>query len=279
MRREELRIIDQDTWDAVQERLQSIKSKYARDPEQRVAGRAHGASSLYPLSGLLFCDACSSPMSIGGGAKDRRYYICASSRNGRCAVDASVRVDVVQRCVLEALRDRLLSGGVDEIRKQLARRMGEIGRNQNAEAKAARDWLQQAEARVANLVNVFASGERSAALSQALKDAEATVAEERRSLAELERLATRPVRLLSPAEVQERLHQIDELVLSSPIEAREHLRRIFASGKIRLRWHADGYFIARAEILGEILVVETRTPAAGFSPGREFTYGSSGGRI
>src|SRR6185312_11283116 len=99
-----------------------------------------------------------------------------------------------------------------------------------------------------------------------LKEAEASAAEERRSLAELERLAAQPVRLLSPAEVRERLQQIEALVVSSPIEAREHLRRIFASGKIRLRLNADGVFVALAEILGEILLVETRTPAAGFSP-------------
>ena len=90
-----------------------------------------------------------------------RYYVCPSSRRGRCSVRANVRARVVEERILGALADRLLNGGAAQIRKQLALRMDELARNHHADVKDRRARLNRAEKRVANLVAPMASGEHS----------------------------------------------------------------------------------------------------------------------
>ena len=103
-------------------------------------------------------------MVIGGTSGKRGYYVCASGKNGRCSVRTSLRADIAQQRILGAMRDRLLTN-VDHIRKELARLMGEESRSHEAELKDRRGRLQKAEKRVAGLVDVLASGERSSAVS------------------------------------------------------------------------------------------------------------------
>ena len=166
---------------------------------------------------------------------------------------------------------RLRSGSHHAIRRVwLFRRRAE---------KDRRARLDRAQKRVANLVEAMASGERSAALSNALKEAEAEVEVERGAIADIERLATQPVRLLTVDEVARKVQQIGVLVKSDPISAREELRRCFHRGKIGLHLNAEGAFVARTELVGEIFLVETRTPVQGVNLGRARTDLGSGGRI
>ena len=58
---------------------------------------------------------------------------------------------------------------------------------------------------------------------------------------------------------------------ADPLAAREHLKRCFQAGKIGLHETPEGVFLARTELLGEIFLVETRTPAGGSNLGRAST--------
>src|SRR5262249_47032889 len=142
-------------------------------------GRPSGLGSHYPLSGLLYCGECDSPMTIGATSGPHRYYVCPGSRRGRCSVRAKVRAAVVEERFLGALADRLLKGGAAQIRKELALRMDEMARDHQSDAKDRRVRLERAQKRVSNLVEAMASGERSSALTDALREAEAQVAAER----------------------------------------------------------------------------------------------------
>ncbi len=66
---------------------------------------------------------------------------------------------------------------------------------------------------------------------------------------------------------------------ADPLAAREELKRCFHEGKIGLHETPEGVFVARTELLGEIFLIETRTPAQGVSLGRARDVRSSGGRI
>ncbi len=76
-----------------------------------------------------------------------------------------------------------------------------------------------------------------------------------------------------------RIHKLEELLQIDPIAAREELRRAFKGGKIGLHLTPEGVFAVRTELLGEIFLLETRTPAEGQCLGRELNVGGSGGRI
>jgi site-specific DNA recombinase len=91
---EGLRIIDDETWEAVQRRLKSRQHLFSR----RRSATAH------LLSGLLICDRCGGRLSIV--AKD--YYGCRNHiESGTCSNDLRIRRDAVEELVIRELALRL----------------------------------------------------------------------------------------------------------------------------------------------------------------------------
>jgi site-specific DNA recombinase len=91
---EALRIIDDETWEAVQRRLKSRQHLFSR----RRSATAH------LLSGLLICDRCGGRLSIV--AKD--YYGCRNRiESGTCSNDLRIRREAVEELVIRELALRL----------------------------------------------------------------------------------------------------------------------------------------------------------------------------
>jgi site-specific DNA recombinase len=89
-----LRIVDDETWDAVQHRLQTRRRLFAR----RRSATAH------LLSGLLICDRCGGRLSIV--AKD--YYGCRNHmESGTCVNDLRVRREAIEQLVIRELARHL----------------------------------------------------------------------------------------------------------------------------------------------------------------------------
>jgi site-specific DNA recombinase len=87
---EGLRIIDNETWEAVQRRLKSRQHLFSR----RRSATAH------LLSGLLICDRCGGRLSIV--AKD--YYGCRNRiESGTCSNDLQIRREAVEELVIREL--------------------------------------------------------------------------------------------------------------------------------------------------------------------------------
>jgi len=94
--RPELRIVDQELWEATQERLKSVHRFYTRSADGSPKGRAiPGARSAYPFSSLLCCGVCGGKMSIGGGSKDAYYRCEGHKKRGTCDNAMSVRESVL----------------------------------------------------------------------------------------------------------------------------------------------------------------------------------------
>jgi site-specific DNA recombinase len=266
--RDDLRIIDRDTWDAVQDRLRSTKARFTKDADGKPKGRAHGAVSYHPFSGLLECAACDGPMVIGGGEPGRRYYACSNSRRGRCKNRKTVLASVVRTKLLAGFHDRVSSrDGIAFARKRIAEHLGEMARNREAEIREKRARLARTDHRIANLVDVLASGERSDAITHALRDLEAHKATEHREIAALNETAVQPVRLPSPGEVMDRLLELDARMDDDPIAAREELRRYLDGGKIRLEIDEAGNYVARWALLPLVLLADTYKNAPGVTGG------------
>jgi len=85
--REDLRVVDDDTWEAVQRRLQTRRHLFSR---RRTATR-------HLLSGLLLCDPCGGRLSIA--AKD--YYACRNhAESGTCSNDLRIRREALEELVI-----------------------------------------------------------------------------------------------------------------------------------------------------------------------------------
>jgi site-specific DNA recombinase len=89
-----LRIIDNETWEAVQRRLQTRQRLFAR----RRSATAH------LLSGLLICDRCGGRLSVV--AKD--YYGCRNhAESATCLNNLRIRRETLEELVIQALARRL----------------------------------------------------------------------------------------------------------------------------------------------------------------------------
>lgn len=101
----DLRIVPQDLWDAVSDRLRSISREMATDPETGLAlNRAHRKKFL--LSGLLKCGSCGGNMAIQ--AKDR-YGCSTRKRKGTCDNATSITRQHVEGRVLASLKAKLMA--------------------------------------------------------------------------------------------------------------------------------------------------------------------------
>jgi hypothetical protein len=124
----ELRIIDDDLWEAAKARQREVRIEIAPDEAGNALNRAHRRTFL--LSGLLACGCC------GGGytiiAQDR--YGCATCR-GRSTCDngASISRQRIEARVLAALRSSLLTPArVEEYVRAFAEEWAELERQAGA---------------------------------------------------------------------------------------------------------------------------------------------------
>jgi DNA invertase Pin-like site-specific DNA recombinase len=256
--RPELRVIDEPTWCAVQERLAGVRAKYTRADDGSPKGRALGGrGAAHPLSGLLVCGDCGHPLIIYGGSSSSGgpRYRCPDNRKGMCGNGLSVGEAIVLRRFLPALRDHLASpAGLAHIRKRVAERLGSLARETRKELAERRERLARTVKRVQGLVVMQAEGDRSEYVSLARRDLEAQARSERAAIADLEARASEPVHLPTVQAVVERVLDLEAAFSQDPVRARESLRRLLGDGRIRME-PQSGAYVARAAVLPLVIML------------------------
>jgi hypothetical protein len=116
-------------------------------------------------------------------------------------------------------------------------------------------------------------------ITNALREMEAHAAAERQAVADLDRLATDPIRLPTPDEVMARFKSVQELLDEDPIAAREELKRYFADARIRMELDDNGSYVAQWRLSPAIFLGGTQNAAPGVTRERRIYVGGSGGRI
>jgi DNA invertase Pin-like site-specific DNA recombinase len=254
--RPELAIVDVATWDAVAARLEAVAAKY-----QGKGGAHDGRRTLYPLSGVLRCGCCGSPMSIVGPTGRARYMCTDARKRGTCTNRLTVLESTARTLILDALEARLRRpAAIAYLRARIAALLGELGRESSSELRERRERLGRTERKARALVELLAAGETSTFVREALHDLEAAARAERASIAGLEAVARAPRSLPSPDELAAGALGLRARVERDPAGAREVLLRTFPDG-LQLRPEEDeGVYVAEGAMLPLIVLTEAGTP-------------------
>jgi site-specific DNA recombinase len=174
---EDLRIVDDRTWEAVQQRLRTRRHLFVN--------RASRTSHL--LSGLLFCDTCGGRLSIVG--KD--YYGCRNNaESGACANDIRIHRTSIEQAILSALAKHL-GPFIDAICQQ-ARHVASEPNEARHDDRRFSDLRQQAHA-------VMDAVRKGGLTGRALREALATYQRLWEELEALEQVAQAPKRAATRA--------------------------------------------------------------------------------
>ena len=160
----ELRIVDDEHWNAVKVRQQETAFEIGRTDDGQALNRAHRRRFL--LSGLLKCGLCGGGYTIVG--KDR--YGCATRRaKGTCANAITIIRQEIEDRVLSGLKDKLLAPDlvrafVEEFQAEVNRLQGE--RQQAITAKRAR--LASVGRKIAGILAAIEDGAYNRSLTERL---------------------------------------------------------------------------------------------------------------
>ena len=258
--RPELRIIDTDLWNGVQERLAAIRLKYTRkgNKERVVAGN----KSSYLLTGLLVCGECKAPMTIHGGS-EYKYYRCSDYRTkGRCQNGISIREEVVRTRILGAIRRQLRSkNGIRYVRARVAEQLGDLTRRMEKELRERKARLGRVEEKIGRLISYIAQGEQSDYVTRTLRQLEAEAKADKHEIDRLAESLRAPIRLPSIDDITALVFEIDNRLQQDPEAGRYVLKQWFADKEIRIIPRENGEVVAEGDLLPLVVLEAARRNA------------------
>ena len=171
----ELRIVDDELWQAVKDRQEEITERYATVIEATRTARANRLNGTHRprhlLSGLLECGACGGPYAMRG--QDR--YGCSNHvMNGSCSNSRGIRRTELEERVLIGLRDHLMAPDIaGEAVRAWAEETNRLNRERSASSAAERKELADIEKKIDGIVDAIQDGAYSAVLKERLHGLEA----------------------------------------------------------------------------------------------------------
>ncbi len=213
-------IIDQETWDKVQERLDEMGKTTPRE-RWTEKGLKH-----WLAGGCIRCSECGGPL-IVRTFKYASYFWCSNYNRGTCRSNQSVRVEVLEQAVLNALEEDAqgdeLTYTITYEKKDVEAALGRL----NASAAQIRKKLERLqEAYLAEVIDldVFALSRKS--LEQNLE----------KVMAEIREVQEKADPKAAVAELQESIRRgLD--IIRSPEASLEEKRRAFLRTVYRCAWN------------------------------------------
>ncbi|MDN7350151.1 recombinase family protein, partial [Acetobacter senegalensis] len=177
----ELRIIEQDLWDAVKAR----QSKTTWSQKSRGTG-VHPLNALqrptHLLTGLIKCGCC------GGGFSmiSKHHLGCSTARNkGTCENRLTIRRDVLEKSVLNGLQTQMMDPALfKEFCDEFTREINRLRMEKGADLVALKSELPKIERELDKAVQAILDGFASSALKTRMEQLEARKAEIEARLAE-----------------------------------------------------------------------------------------------
>ncbi len=171
----ELRIVDDDLWQAAKARQGEISKKYATSIAATRAAQANRLNSThrprYLLSGLLECGACGGSYAKRG--QDR--YGCSNHvMSGSCANSRSIRRVEIEERVMAGLREKLMAPeAAAEAMKAYAEETNRLNRERRASGATDRKELADIEKKIKAMVAVIEDGGYARGMMDRMRELEA----------------------------------------------------------------------------------------------------------
>ncbi len=240
-----LRIIDDDLWTAVQDRLNGIRHSASVSKARKTRFWEH-RRARHLFTGLMVCAECGASMIAAG--KD--YMACDHARNqGTCKNKRGIKRDRIEGLVVDTLKTRLMQPHlVEEFIRAFHAEVNRLEKERNVDRGHTAKYLSKVNQKLDGLYDAIADGLRTPGLKVKLEELE-----QRKEELELQISSTPPpAPILHPnlAELYRRKVESLHACLDEPdsrTEAAEILRGLVES--INVRNLDDGIEI---ELVGEI---------------------------
>jgi site-specific DNA recombinase len=249
----DLRIIDDELWQAVRDRQERLDRQGAAAPVNFWSKQR----PRYLFSGLMRCAACG-----GGYSKiSQQHFGCSTARNKgptSCDNRLTIRRDVLEQAVLEGLRDRMMDPAL--FKAFVAEFIAEWNRLQAgaaADTTARAGELERVRRQIERLVDALADGAAMASVRDRLTGLEARRLQLERDIADSVAPAPRLHPNLAEVYRQRVAILVDTIASDNAAEVRERVRGLVSA---ILLIPEDGKL--RIEIRGELAAILALSAAA-----------------
>jgi len=156
----ESRIVPEELWKRVQERLASIRKSWPGGTKKRGFEAQSGHRVVhYPtelLSGAMKCDVCGGSIAKVSG-KSGGYYGCLAAARGACQNRVLVRRSLAERVVLAAVRERLSDAeAIQHLLSRVEAELRRIAAGVPEDLRLKQAALSREERRLSNFVEFVA---------------------------------------------------------------------------------------------------------------------------
>ena len=171
--REELALIDKETWEKAKVRWKEIDGAWPTKGSIKGSQKSyvHG-NPTHLLSGLLKCKTCGGAM-VQVSGKGSGYYGCYNNKRKSCSNKLMISRKRLEGILIESLKEKFLTVEnlkyvYENVEKTIAKTLHEVP----AEVKQKKNQWEKVQAELQNLLNFIKAGNFSKVVSEALTDAE-----------------------------------------------------------------------------------------------------------
>ena len=170
----ELRIIEQELWDRVHNKLNDIRES-GKSQKLRESEFWKHRRPKHLITNKAFCGCCGSPLATVGS----NYVACAAARNkGTCTNSKGVRRDKIEATIIDALKNQLMQPDlVKEFADAFIAETNRLRSKTESNRAAEESELKKLNRKLEGLIDAIADGFRSPGLQNQLGDLEHRKAE------------------------------------------------------------------------------------------------------
>ena len=275
--REELRIVSDDLWERAHARRRKARKAYGDGPfghEQKGASVAHPSTLL---AGTLKCADCGSNL-VQVAGKYGGYFGCSGRLRSACDNKVTVRRTLAEEAIVNFVRGLLRDAeGIERLLKRVATTVKELAEIRPADVESKERELKEARRNMAHFVEFVAQGKAVAALREAMEATEKKITALEEEATALRRLMSRQFEPPPRAWIEERLHNLHELLERDTLNSALALREVLGEVEMVPVVPDIGrpYYQARAKVC--VLDLLKTPTACGHEEGPDRTEGAGQG--
>jgi len=228
--REDLRIIPQDLWEAVQEKLKAASKPF---PGRNGKGKK-GVNTSYvfaypkdPFDGLMECGVCGNSIMKVAGTRGG-YYGCHMGTTGACLNKVIINKPVADEKIIELLLGAVLKPeSIEKVYQKVERLIRSYKGDVPEKLQEIQRELRKVNTEINNYAESIRQGSMSKTIIQRLDDAEVTKGRLDREVDALEKAKANMFTAPSKELIERQVKKLKSMLKDKPEEAAQILRRLF----------------------------------------------------